>query len=44
MERLRRYSDTVHVKTTKAAGGQVALTEAGVAMAGAGGAETKQVT
>lgn len=44
-ERVRRYSDTVKVKTTKnGAGTAVILTEAGVAMAGAGGAETKTVT
>lgn len=45
-ERVRRYSDTVKVKTTKNPGGgsQVVLTEAGVAMAGAGGAESKTVT
>lgn len=42
--KVRRYSDTVKVKTTKTGGGAVVLTEAGVAMAGAGGAETKTVT
>lgn len=45
MNRVRRYSDTVKVKTTvKPGGGAVILTEAGAAMAGAGGAETKTVT
>lgn len=42
---IRRYQDTVKVKTTKnGAGTAVVLTEAGVAMAGAAGAESKTVT
>jgi hypothetical protein len=39
---MRRYSDTVKVKTTKTGGGQTVLTEAGVALGSA--AESKQVT
>ena len=43
MGRVRRYSATVKVKTTTATpGGQVVLTEAGVAMGSQ--AETKQVS
>lgn len=41
-ERVRFYSDTVKVKTTKTSGGQVVLTESGQAMGSA--SETKTVT
>jgi hypothetical protein len=43
MTRVRCYSAVVPVKTTKASG-QTVLTEAGVAVQGSGGAETKTVT
>lgn len=42
MGRVRRYSDTVKVKTTKTSGGQTVLTEAGQALGS--GSESKQVT
>lgn len=44
-ERVRRYSATVPVKTTKTGGGATVVVEAGVAMQGACGAEVaKAVT
>ena len=42
MDRVRRYSGLVKVRTTTAAGGQVTLTEAGQAMGSQ--SETKTVT